>query len=394
MKNKLRITLIFLLIAALFGLTLRLMHANTMFYNYKYLLHTHSHIALLGWVYNAALIVLQYFIFKENDRAFNRIFWISQITFIGMLFSFPFEGYGLFSITFSTLYLFSSYYLVYELFKQSKFLQSRYAMRFIQWGGVYLVLSSIGPFALGAIMANDMKETIWYKLSIYWFIHFLYNGFFVFIVFAYLLHRFENLKNQKRIFQLMNFSVIPLFGLSILWTKPAFPFYLLAFLGAILQFVAFSFPIGNWKLFELKNKGLSFKLFGIALFAYGLKMIFQIGASFDSVQTFLNNTVSTSIIGYLHLVMLGFFTLFFLAVFIQHRFLKINGLLKTGIWLLIIGILLSESLLFGQSIGNYFLKTTIYNYNDWLFLASAIMPVGILLIVVQGLRTTNLIPNK
>jgi hypothetical protein len=360
-----------------------------MFYNYKHLLHTHSHIALLGWLYNAALIVLQYFIFKENDRTFNRVFWISQITFIGMLFSFPFEGYGLFSITFSTLYLFSSYYLVYVLFKQSKKLKSKYVARFIQWGGVYLVFSSIGPFALGAIMALGMKDTIWYKLSIYLFIHFLYNGFFVFVVFAYLLNRFGDLKNKRLIFHFMNISVIPLFGLSVLWIQPAFSFYLLAFIGAFLQLSAFILLIYHKNLIKIKDKGLSFKLFVIALFAYGLKMIFQLGASFEYVQVFLNSTVSSSIIGYLHLVMLGCFTLFFFAVFIQHDLLKNTKLLKIGIILLVLGIVLSESLLFGQSFANYFFKTTINNYHDWLFWVSAFMPIGILLIVVQGYRLNS-----
>jgi len=386
LKTKLRITLIFLFIAAAFGLMLRLMLADTIFYNYKYLLHTHSHIALLGWLYNAALIVLQYLIFKKNQGVFNRIFWISQITFVGMLFSFPFEGYGFFSITFSTLYLFCSYYLVYELFKQSKTLKSRYVARFIQWGGIYLVISSIGPFALGAIMAQGLKDTIWYKLSIYLFIHFLYNGFFVFIVFAYLLHRYENLKNQGHIFKLMNLSVIPLFGLSVLWIQPSFPFYLLALIGALLQLMAYFLLLKGRSLFQFQNKGLSFKLFVIALFVYGLKMIFQVGASFEIVQEFLNNTVSASIIGYLHLVMLGFFTLFFLSQFIQHELLKITHILQIGIGLLVIGIVLSESLLFGQSIVNYFFKTTIPDYFGLLFWASALMPLGIFLIVFQGLR--------
>jgi len=384
--TKLRITLIFLLIAAVFGLMLRLMMADTIFYNYKYLLHTHSHIALLGWLYNAALIVLQYFIFKKNKGAFNRIFWISQITIVGMMFSFPFEGYGLFSITFSTLYLFCSYYLVYELFKQSKSLKNIYVAMFIRWGGVYLVISSIGPFALGAIMALDLKETIWYKLSIYWFIHFLYNGFFVFIVFAYLLHRFEDLKNKGRIFQLMNFSVIPLYGLSILWIQPVFPFYLLALIGALLQLIAFYLLLKGKILFRFQSKDLSFKLFAIALFTYGLKMIFQVGASFEIVQEFLNNTVSASIIGYLHLVMLGFFSLFFLSLFIQHKLLKTTRILQIGIGLLVIGIVLSESLLFGQSIVNYFFKTAIPDYFTMLFWASAFMPMGIALIALQGMR--------
>jgi hypothetical protein len=362
------------------------MLAGSMFYNYKHLLHTHSHIALLGWLYNAALIVLQYFIFKKNNGAFNRIFWISQITFIGMLFSFPFEGYGFFSITFSTLYLFSSYFLVFILFKKSRSLKSKYVARFIQWGGVYLVVSSIGPYALGAIMALGFKDTIWYKLSIYWFIHFLYNGFFVFVVFAYLLNRFEDLKNKRLIFHLMNISVIPLYTLSILWIQPTLPFYLLAFIGALLQLIAFILLLNQKNLFQLMTKRLSIILFLIASAAYGLKIIFQLGASFEYVQVFLNSTVSTSIIGYLHLVMLGFFTLFFLSVFIQQGLLKTTGILKTGIWFLILGILLSESLLFSQSIVNYFYKTGIVDYFNLLFWLSALMPIGILLIALQSAR--------
>jgi len=235
-------------------------------------------------------------------------------------------------------------------------------------------------------MALGLKETIWYKLSIYWFIHFLYNGFFVFVVFSYLINRFQNLKNQRLIFQLMNFSVIPLYGLSILWIQPAFPFYLLTFTGALLQLIAFYLLLKSRIIFLIRNNGLSFKLVSIALITYGLKMIFQVGASFESVQTFLNNTVSTSVIGYLHLVMLGFFTLFFLSVFIQHELLKNTKLLKAGIIILVLGIVLSESLLFSQSIVNYFFKTSIGNYNNLLFLASAFMPVGIVLIGIQGIK--------
>ncbi len=386
MKAKLRITLIFLFIAATAGLLLRLILTGSFLYNYKYLIHTHSHIALLGWLYNAALIVLQYLVFKRDDRQINGIFWVSQLTFLGMLFSFPFEGYGFFSITFSTLYLFCSYYLVYLLFKYSKGLNSVIAARFIQWGSVYLVLSSIGPFALGAIMANDLKDTFWYKLSIYWFLHFLYNGFFVFIVFAYLINKFNNIKNQSLIFWLINISVIPLYALSILWLQPSNFFYLLAFLGASLQIISFYILLKSKELFQIKANNLSYILFLMALVAYGLKLVFQLGASFESVQVFLNNTVSFSIIGFLHLVMLGFFTLFFLSVFIGESILQTSRLLKVGIIFLIMGILFSESILFTQSVMIYFWKNSIDNYFNLLFWGSALMPVGIALIAVQSYR--------
>ncbi len=387
MKTKIRITFIFFLIAAIFGLLLRLIQAGTPLHNYKNLLHTHSHIALLGWLYNAALIMLQYSILKKQNGSMNWIFWITQLTFVGMLFSFPFEGYGLFSITFSTLYLFCSYFLVYHLFKQSKELSSHYTAKFIQWGGIYLILSSIGPYALGIIMANKLANTFWYKLSIYWFLHFLYNGFFVFIVFAYLLNRFKQLKNQKTIFLLMNISVIPLFALSTLWLKPALPIYAVALLSALFQIFAFILLLKVQKLrLYFKNK-ISFNLFILSLIAYTLKIIFQIFASFENVQSFINLTVSSSVIGFIHLVMLGFFTLFFISIFIEEKFLKSSNLLKTGIYLLVLGIVLSEALFFMQSIFIYFYQISINNFFNLLFWVSFLMPIGIALITVQSLIT-------
>ncbi len=387
MKTKIRITFIFFLIAAIFGLLLRLIQTGTPLYNYKNLLHTHSHIALLGWLYNAALILLQYSILKKQNGSMNWIFWVTQLTFVGMLFSFPFEGYGLFSITFSTLYLFCSYFLVYHLFKQSKELSSKYTAKFIQWGGIYLILSSIGPYALGIIMANKLADTFWYKLSIYWFLHFLYNGFFVFIVFAYLLNRFQQLKNEKTIFLLMNISVIPLFGLSTLWLKPTLPFYAVAFFGALFQIIAFILLIKGQKLQQYFTNKLSLNLFVLSLIAYILKIIFQIFASFENVQSFINLTVSSSVVGFIHLVMLGFFTLFFISIFIEEKKLKTSYTLKIGIYLLVSGIVLSEALLFTQSITIYFFQESISNYFDILFWVSFLMPIGIALITVQSLIT-------
>ena len=385
MKTKIRITFIFFLIAAIFGLLLRLIQTGTPLYNYKNLLHTHSHIALLGWLYNAALIILQYSILKKRKGSMNWIFWVTQLTFVGMLLSFPFEGYGLFSITFSTLYLFCSYFLVYHLFKQSKKLSSPYTAKFIQWGGIYLILSSIGPYALGAIMANKLADTFWYKLSIYWFLHFLYNGFFVFIVFAYLLNRFKQLKNEKTIFLLMNISVIPLFGLSTLWLKPTLPFYAVAFFGALFQIIAFILLIKGQKLQQYFTNKLSLNLFVLSLIAYILKIIFQIFASFENVQSFINLTVTSSVIGFIHLVMLGFFTLFFISIFIEEKKLKTSYTLKIGIYLLVSGIVLSEALLFIQSITIYFYQESISNYFDILFWVSFLMPLGITLITAQSL---------
>lgn len=352
-------------------------------------MHTHSHIALLGWLYNASIILLQYSLFKEAKGFLNRIFWLSQLTFVGMLFSFPFEGYGLFSITFSTLYLFCSYYLVYLLFKKSKEGISFYAAKFIRWSGIYLVISSIGPFALGFIMAKNLQETFWYKLSIYWFLHFLFNGFFMFIVFAYVAKRINNVLRLKKIFVFMNLSVIPLYVLSVLWLEPHLTLYLIALFASGLQFFAFVLVLKcksfrqSW-LIEISRKLLLFV--GIA---YGLKILFQVLASFKFTQAYLMETPSYSIIGFIHLVMLGIFTLFFLSAFIEEKFIFITRTIKLGLFILLIGIISSELLLFFQSLTTYYLGTSISIYSSLLFYLSSLMPIGIALLVLSIFKKNN-----
>ncbi|MCK5677459.1 MAG: hypothetical protein KAH72_03190, partial [Flavobacteriaceae bacterium] len=176
-----------------------------------------------------------------------------------------------------------------------------------------------------------------------------------------------------------------LFGLSTLWLKPTLPFYAVAFFGALFQIIAFILLIKGQKLQQYFTNKLSLNLFVLSLIAYILKIIFQIFASFENVQSFINLTVTSSVIGFIHLVMLGFFTLFFISIFIEEKKLKTSYTLKIGIYLLVSGIVLSEALLFIQSITIYFYQESISNYFDILFWVSFLMPLGITLITAQSL---------
>ena len=376
-KIKLQVTLTFFLISAFLGLSLRMMHAGLIPGNFKYILHTHSHIVLLGWLYNAIFIILQKFIFKRNDKPLNIIFWLSQITFLGMMFSFPFQGYAFASITFSTLYLFCSYALVFYLFQYSKTIENKNVVRLLRWGGIYLILSSLGPFSLGFIMAKGLAETYWFKLSIYWFLHFLYNGFFALVVFAYLLSKLNSYKNQSVISWLMVASVIPLYALSSLWLSPNWLVYIIALVGSLFQLIAFIFLLKQEGFKAAFNQKIVRLLVAISMISYGLKMIFQVVSVFPSIQDFLNKTTAFSVIGFIHLVMLGFFTLFIFVAWIKEGFLSITTSLKIGLSILISGIVLSELLLFGQSLVVYFELKGIPNYFKALTHASSLMPLGI-----------------
>lgn len=391
MKSKLTITLTFLFIAALFGWLLRLAAAGYISFNYKHFLHTHSHVALLGWVYNACLILTYESVLKKTETKTEKwLFGLTQISILGMLFSFPFQGYAFYSILFSTLYIFISYGLIVDVYKQTRRFLST-SNYYLKWGGFYLFLSSIGPFALGYFMAKDMGGTIWYPLSIYWFLHFLFNGFFLFTIFGYAAKKIESkttqLKALKRAFYWMNSSVLPLFALSVLWTNPNWYFYAIAGIGAILQIIALYELAAYRALFSIENKWAK-RILQLALIAYGLKLIFQVMGAIPAVQTFINATTPFTVIGFIHLVMLGFFSLGLYGIFIKEKYLTINTAFKVGILLFIVGIIGSEILLFGQGLSAYFFQYALPNYSELLLWVSSLLPIGI------GLSLFGLLPKS
>ena len=100
LERPILVSLLYFLVAALLGLILRFFVVVELPITYKFFVHTHSHIALLGWVY-LALTTLLYKLFVQNsnlDKKYEHVFWFTQFTLIGMLLTFPFKVYALFSI--------------------------------------------------------------------------------------------------------------------------------------------------------------------------------------------------------------------------------------------------------------------------------------------------------
>ncbi len=351
-------------------------------YTYKHLLHTHSHIALLGWLYNLCLIFIGYYFLKDDAKKFNQIFWVSQLTFLGMLFSFPFQGYAFWSIGFSTLYLFASYWLIFELFKSTKG-QREVENMLLRVGGVFLFLSSLGPFALGAIMAKEMQATVWYNLSIFWFLHFLFNGFFYAIFLALLINELKkNLSVStlkiKWIYYLTLFSIVPLYAGFVLESVNSTWVFVLALLGSSAQFVSVLILLKEFRSYFMQI-GCTLKkvLFGLAILALILKVLFQVVASFPLLNELVFNSKSTLIIGYLHIVMLGMFSLFFIWALLQQKIIEATKLFNWATWVFVLGIILSELVLFTQGVANYYWQYSLPNYYAILFSVSALMPLGI-----------------
>lgn len=365
---------------------LRMIYAGYTVHSFKFTLHTHSHIALLGWLYNLFLILLMTKEPFKEHKGLRINFVLSQVTFAGMLVSFPVQGYGLFSISFSTAYLFCSYHLIWLIFRNTR-ASDNPEHRYWHWGGFYLFLSSLGPYALGYFMAKDMGNTIWYPLSIYWFLHFLYNGFFMMIFFG---HFFRHLDRKKvsRVFHLLNWSIIPLFLHSVIWLETEWWVNMLAFVPVAMQLAAVG--IGFQAIREVfRTKSVSGRLIQLALIALMLKVFFQLLYPIPPVQDFINATKPFTVVGFIHLVMLGFFSLYFLGEFKSNALIRFRKAGTAGLILLITGIISSEFTLFGQGFLGYYFHTGPVHLQQILLIVSSLIPLGILMIFLDHLTSKH-----
>jgi len=366
---------------------MRLDYVVDLGFNYKHFLHTHSHIAFLGWMYNALIIALEFYFFKDKKTKFNQIFWVTQFTILGMLLSFPFQGYAFWSISFSTLYLFASYWLIIEVFKQSKHLDFVISKTLLKASSLFLFLSSLGPFGLAIVMAKHLGHTLWNNLSIYWFLHYLFNGFFFLLILAILLKEFkEKLKTSNfrltAISHAFISSVIPLyFSFTLEFFDNKTPL-VLSVVGAVFQLIGLILLFKPMvKYLKHLSTQLSKVLLWLVLIGLAFKVVFQLLGNINSIQSFVILSKSTVVIGFIHLVMLGVLSLFIFWFYSTFKLIKSTQLFKVGLTFFIIGVFISEALLFNQSLFIYFKKIPIPYYSQLLFIASSFMPLGILLII-------------
>ncbi|WP_289024129.1 hypothetical protein [uncultured Salegentibacter sp.] len=384
-KNHTYIALAYFFMAAALGILLRLFYITPIAANYKYIIHTHSHIALLGWVYLAltAIIYRLFFHGTKLSKKYRYIFLTTNISLLGMLFSFPFQGYAVISIIFSTLFLFCSYFFTAYILKNiPKKHRNTHYYKLIKAALWYMVFSSIGPWALGAIMSSLGKTSIWYKLSIYFYLHFQYNAWFLLAILGIAFYLFYQLKftfnpsEFKRFFYLLNSGVILSFFLSTYWTNPPLIFYLAGGLGSLFLVLAFYklFAFILWNKMKLKQ-GLSPFIYRILQLASVLLIGKIVMQSLTAIPFFADLAFKNLdfVIGYLHWVFLGFVSI---ALFGFLNWLKLIKLPKKAFYLYLSGFLISEMLIFYKGLVLWLGLPFFSDYFLILVLVSALIPVA------------------
>ncbi|TXG35612.1 hypothetical protein [Seonamhaeicola maritimus] len=381
----------FLLIAIL-GVLLRSFPVADFNFNYKHVVHAHSHIALLGWVYTAFMVLIYQLYLRHSaiDKKYKRLFWFTQFTIVGMLASFPFTGYALFSILFSTLFLITSYAFSHMVFKHTPITQKQTnSFKCMRIGLWYMIISSIGPLALGVIMNTLGSTSSWYRNAIYFYLHFQYNGWFILALFGVLIYVFErhDIKISKtgfnRFYIYINLGVILTFTISILWMGLHSTINGLAGIGGLIQIVALVFLVRE--LYRQKNEikanftKVYYWILKITLICFSVKLLLQYAGTFPNNMEAISSNIDF-IIGYLHWVFLGVVSLTLLGFL---NYFKLIKLTKTGLILYVFGFLLLEAIIFYKGLTIWLNLHLPENYLFYILISSIVLLIGILVVFVQ-----------
>lgn len=381
------------------GILLRFYVVTELPFNYKFLLHAHSHTALLGWIY-LGLTTLIYKIFLQEAKKpilYKRIFYFTNFCIVGMIITFPIQGYALFSIIFSTLFLFASYWFAWFAMKfVPQHFKKRISWRLVKTSLWYLVISSVGPWAIGAVMATLGPTSVWYKTSIYIYLHFQYNGWFILSLLGMIFYFFEekgvvfNPNKFRSFFLLLNLGIIFTVFLSILWFQPPVIFYVLGAIGALAQILAFQ-EIYNLLKNEIKilkrevgnQSWLLLKIAGVLLV---IKLLMQL-ISAHPYMADLAFRLKDFVIGYLHLVFLGV-VIPTLLVFLKH--FKLIRLPKMFVWLYLLAFATTELLIFYKAVALWIGLPFFSLYYILLALISCIFPVTIAILFFGNTRNIRI----
>lgn len=360
------------------------------FVEQKHLLHAHSHFAFSGWV-SLALYIAIIYILQPSEKKLRQFEWVlvaQQMSSFGMLFTFPFTGYDTGSIAFSTASIFVSYAFAWLAIKEIMAGALKSIIRkFLITGLVFNVVSSAGTFLLAYLMATRNLQQDLYFGSVYFYLHFQYNGWFLFTIAGMFFATVQQWikpaddKLAHRFFWLLLASIIPAWFLSLMWMRIPSWMYMLAVTAAIIQLPALwyllRFIASNKKEFAARLSTVAKWFWIIAGTAFALKIIMQGLSAVPQLNTYAFG-LRAIVIGFLHLVLLCFVSVFLIGWFLKEQLLVLpNRKATTAAWLFAAGVVFNEVLLLLQGV-TAMMSEPFVGVNYFLLLAACIIFIALL----------------
>ncbi|MCP2026089.1 hypothetical protein L1276_001229 [Flavobacterium sp. HSC-32F16] len=382
------------LIACVFGLIMRLVYLFPLdFINYSFLLHAHSHAAMLGWVYLMVyVLIVRFFISKEKRQkpVYNRLFWLTEFSVLGMMIAFPIQGYALFSIIFSTMHILLSYVFCRLVWKDTS-KEKKPQQRLLCASVLFMILSTFGVWCLGPAVSTLGKQSAFYQIAIQFFLHFQFNGWFILAILALFLKQFQNkideVKFHKFYFLIMVSTLLTV-SFPVRWFIDNDIFSYINVLGVLVQLCAFIYfykmlqpQIHHFK--DTLDKTTK-TVYALALCSLLLKVGIQLLTIFPNLAE-VSHQIRNFVIGFIHLTTLGIITGFLFGILLQNKMLSANSkVLKIGLKSFILGYTATEILLFLQGGLLFFTngRTMVFYYQS-ILIFSLFLVLGLILIMIS-----------
>ncbi len=402
-----RISLFNLLVVAFLGMILRYKIAFPLpLVEQKHILEAHSHFAFAGWISQALMTLVIAYLSKHvvriSYKRYEVLLSANLLCAYGMLFSFPFEGYGIISIIFSTSSILTAYAFVIIVWRDlNKITENSVTVPWLKASLVFNAFSSLGAFALAFMMANKITHQNWYLLAVYFFLHFQYNGWFFFACMGLISEKIPiNILSatlRKKIFYLFAFACVPAYFLSVLWLDLPFWIYAIIVAAALAQVIGWSLFVqkiipGRKMIFYSAHNIIRLLLLFSAA-ALSVKLLLQLGSTIPSLSTWAFGFRSI-VIGYLHLILLGVITLYLLFDIMYEGFMPVNKKTIRGVMIFACSIIVNELLLMTQGLADISYHSVPYA-NELLFGAACAMFIGLLILLLgKNSRPDELVPSS
>jgi hypothetical protein len=206
------------------------------------------------------------------------------------------------------------------------------------------------------MMSTKSFDQHTYLASVYWFLHFQYNGWFFFACMGLFVQYFQRVTGRiisKNVWRLMGASVLPAYGLSILWLPLPGWVYLLIEMASVAQF-------GGWVIFlkqasviltHIKQSPMAKGMLIYLALATTLKIGLQLGSVIPAVSKFAFG-FRPVVIAYLHLVLLAITSIFLLLYPMLQGSIPATRTFQKALLMFSVGVLLNELVLGTQGIAS------------------------------------------
>jgi len=393
-----RFSLLNLFIVAVLGALMRYKIGFELpIFEQKYLQEAHSHFAFAGWITHTLYFLLvrtfRSGLPQINEVAYQRLIGVNLFSAYGMLVCFFIQGYGPVSLAFSTLSVLTGYVFSWHALRDAGRLAPDHPgknwIRAALWFGI---LSTLGTMVLSWMMASHHYNQNTYLGSIYFYLHFQYNGWFLFACIGIFMDSIKGFNLDKKAvrysFLLFALAAIPAYFLSTLWA------HLPAWLYALVVIAAISQVAGWWFLVKLIRQNLdplktAFNkivrlLFLVVALALTLKLVLQLGSTIPGVSK-LAFGFRPIVIAYLHLVLLVIISGFLLAFMFGNQMIRPNRTARLALLVFTTGAILNESVLAVQGIFS-FSYTVVPLANEMLFGIAVVLMSGAAMLLASQIK--------